>query len=157
MVNRAVLPLALSVPLALLDAPAAHALESRQRELVAALPLAVRSVQSCGHWHEGEADGSFRLVVADVDDGAGTELYIQWLRDPTPAGGPALLRSVPVRELNDDHAQVEITELRCLARKTATTLEVRGWFEHDATPRLHTWRLELLPAGAYRLRPGAPR
>jgi len=156
MVKRAVLSLSIALP-ALLAPPAAHAVESRQRELVAALPPAVRSVQSCGRWREGEADGSYRLVVADVDDGAGTELYVQWLRDPSPSGGPVLVRSVPVRELNDDHAQFEITELRCLARHASTTVEVRAWFEHDAKPRLHTWRLELRAGGVYRLRAVSPR
>jgi hypothetical protein len=130
----------------------AHALDGRLREQVDHLPAEIRTVQTCGTWRGGGDAGVHRVVVADIDDGAASELFVQWVSEPAPGRPAEVVHSRPIRELGEGHTRVSIQSVRCVSQGKGSSLAIRGLLEHDAAPRVHEWLLTLLPGGGYQIR-----
>jgi hypothetical protein len=128
----------------------AQAVDARLREQIDRLPGEIHSVQTCGTWRGGGDAGVHRIVVADVDDGS--ELFVQWVRSPTPGRGAEVVHSRPIREFDEGQARVSIQSVRCVTQGKGSSLEIRGLIEHDASPKVHAWLLTLLPGGGYELK-----
>lgn len=92
-------------------------------------------------------------MLADVSFGAGTEVYVQRIRETVEASNLRieLIETTPVRELNDDHAQYEIESARCLGQGAASSVELVGSFEHDAPSATRRIRIGLTAPGRYRV------
>ena len=144
------------LPIAALAACAAalpaQAVDAHLREQIDHLPGDIHCVQTCGTWRGGGDAGVHRIVVAVVDEGAGFELFVQWVRSPAPGRGAEVVHSRPIRELNDGQAQVSIQSVRCVTQGKGSSLAIRGLIEHDASPKVHEWLLTLLPGGGYELK-----
>jgi hypothetical protein len=132
-------------------APASWALESTLRDKVTALPIEFRTVHSCGSWAEGGRFGYVRVIVGDVYDGAGSEVYLQWIEQATQDRHPAVVSTTPVRELNDDHSQYTVESVACERRGRETVVKLRATYEHDTADRMHTITVRLGAVGHYRL------
>jgi hypothetical protein len=130
----------------------ALALDARLREQVDHLPGEIHSVQTCGTWRGGGESGVHRVVVVDIDEGAASELFVQWVRSPAPGRPAEVVHSRPIRELGDGHVGVAIQSVRCVSQGKGSSLAIRGLLEHDAAPRVHEWLLTLLPGGGYQLK-----
>ena len=126
------------------------AVESQALGTVAALPEAIAQVFACGSWAERGKHGYFRLVLVTVSGGAGTEVYIQRMVESLEGSNRVqrVLETVPVRELNNDHAQYAVLAARCAGRNS---VELRATFEHDSGDAERRIRLELVQDGQYRL------
>ncbi|WCM93865.1 hypothetical protein M5C99_03810 [Acidovorax sp. NCPPB 2350] len=154
MVNRRILG-ALAGAVAALST--AHAADSWMRPQVEALPAFVRQVLPCGQWTQGERQGSWRVVNADVHEGAGSELYVQWLTDPLQGEPSRITKTLAFPELNDDHRQYRFESLQCRAAGAAIEITVKARYEHDEDDRLRTFTVRVEPGGGYRVRESGAR
>ncbi len=143
------LPLLLAACAAALPA---YAMDARLREQIDRLPADIHSMQTCGTWRGGGESGVHRIVVADVDGGTGSELFVQWVRSPAPGRAADVVHSRPILEFDDDRARVSIQSVRCVTQGKGSSVEIRGLLEHDASPKVHEWLLTLLPGGGYELK-----
>lgn len=128
---RVALSLFLPLAASLLCAPRAFGgIDSQAFETVAPIPATITSVFPCGSWIEHESRGHYRFVLAEVGSGAGTEVYLQRIAETIEPQGQVLrvASTTPIRELNNDHAQYQVSAARCIGGKTA---ELRATFEHD--------------------------
>jgi hypothetical protein len=145
---------ALLAAAAMLAAWPAAAIESQALGLVEPLPAEIRQAFSCGEWSSGGAGGPYRIVVVEVSGGAGTEVYIQRVQETEGGSGRQLrvLETTPVRELNDDHAQYEVSAARCIGAGARSSVELLATFEHDQGDVQHRIRISLASPGTYRVR-----
>jgi hypothetical protein len=141
------------LPLALMTAIPAVALESQAVEVVGQVPAPVRQVMRCGEWSESGVSGFYRVVLVDVSEGSGTEVYIQRLREAE--GGRyslALLETTPIRQLNNDHAQYQVLSAQCIGKGRQSAVELIATFEHDEGDWTHRIRIALQPPNLYAVR-----
>jgi hypothetical protein len=128
-----------------------HAINSQLLREVSALPTEYRIVQRCGEWRQGDRVGYHRVVVGDVYNGAGSELYVQWIEQSMPDRAPTVVKTLAVRELNDDHGQYDFESVDCEQRSDRTTIRARATYEHDEPGQVHDISIQLLEVGKYRL------
>lgn len=127
------------------------ALESIQLDKASALPVEFRLVTSCGQWHAGGKQGYYRLVVADVYGGAGSELYVQWIEQATQETPPAVVKTLAFPELNDDHRQYDFRTVECARKGGAPYVRATATYEHDETDKTHEIWIRLVDIGRYQL------
>lgn len=129
-----------------LGATASESLLTRQME---SLPLSVQKVETCGAWSQADRAGYYRVVVVDVHEGAGSEIYVQWLTQPTQERRPELVRTLAFPELNDDHSQYAIQEMRCRKVGSGIEIAIKAQYEHDTVEKTHAIRVLVKAAGTY--------
>ena len=116
---------AFSLAVAALKIVPVAAIESQALGIVELLPAQVRQVFACGAWSESGVSGYYRIVLAGVSDGAGTEVYIQRIGVADGSSpGPKLVDTTPVRELNNDHAQYQVSSARCIGAGARSSVEL---------------------------------
>lgn len=145
LVMRVPAALALGVSLA---APC-HAAQSLLATQVDALPVVWTAVKRCGTWQAQGRQGDYRIIVGDAYDGAGSELYVQWIAQATQERPAAVIRTVAVTELNDDHNQFEIVSVDCQTRGRSTSVLARAINEHDEGRKRRAFAIRLHEAGGY--------
>lgn len=113
---------------------------------------AVTWVQLCGHWGPGR-QGTYRVVHAERY--AQSFLYVQWMaRDAQ--GDLQAVHTAAIAELDNDHAEISLSDLACRATPRGIALTARAASGHDA--RLRRVTIEAGPApGQYRFRPQRTR
>lgn len=138
--------------LALTTLPAA-AIESQALGIVKPLPAQIVQVFSCGRWTKSGSAGYYRIVLAEVSHGTGTEVYVQRIReaDPGSAAGPKMLETTPLHELNNDHAQYQVSSARCIGAGARSSVELLATFEHDESNVEHRIRISLATPNSYRI------
>ena len=112
-------------------------------------PDAVSWVQLCGTWGKGKApQGTYRVVHADQY--AQSFLYVQWMtRDAN--GGLHAEHTVAIAELDNDHAEIALTDLTCRATPRGIVVTAKASSGHD--DKLRRVTIEVGPAaGQYRYR-----
>lgn len=117
------------------------------------LPAQVHQVLNCGSWKEGATSGHYRVVLFDVSYGTGTEVYVQRIQEDAQPSGLALrlVETLPIRELNDDHAQYQVVSARCGGLGTHSVVDLVATFEHDERDIKHHVRITLPAPGSYRI------
>ncbi|GKS92859.1 hypothetical protein [Acidovorax sp. SUPP2825] len=129
-----------------LGATASESLLTRQVE---SLPLSVQKVETCGAWTQADRAGYYRVVVVDVHEGAGSEIYVQWLTQPTQERRSELVRTLAFPELNDDHSQYAIQAMRCRKVGSGIEIAIKAQYEHDTVEKTHAIRVLVKAAGTY--------
>ena len=112
-------------------------------------PDAVSWVQLCGTWGKGKApQGIYRVVHADQY--AQSFLYVQWMaRDAN--GGLHAEHTVAIAELDNDHAEIALTDIACRATPRGIVVTAKASSGHD--DKLRRVTIEVGPApGQYRYR-----
>ena len=104
---RVLAALALSLPL--------YSVAEAQDEvkLVESIPPEVAEIVTGGGWTEGKQNGFYRIFVlmTGEEDKFGAKLYLQWLAVSEDKPEPAVLKTVPVAEINDrnlENAAIDI-------------------------------------------------
>ena len=139
-----------SLALAALATLPVAAIESQALGIVEPLSAQVRQVFACGEWSESGFNGNYRVVLAEVNDGAGTEVYIQRIRAADGSSlGLKLVDTTPIRELNNDHAQYQISSAKCIGEGARSSVELIATFEHDEGDLQHRIRISLKAPGSY--------
>lgn len=137
---------------------AAAGIQSSLLDTVIRLPTSIKQITRCGTWQRDNQSGYVQLVLGEVNSGAGTELYVQWISDPMQEDEPAkLVRTIGFPELNDDHAQYYFTSIECFTKQKIIHIKVSGQFEHDEDNRTHHFLIKLVDVGRYQLTEVAPR
>jgi hypothetical protein len=110
-------------------------------------PDAVTWVQVCGSWGEGR-QGIYRVVHADQY--AQSFLYIQWMtRDAN--GSLHAADTVAITELDNDHAEITLSNLTCRATPRGIVVTANASSGHD--DKLRRISIEAGPTtGQYRYR-----
>lgn len=121
-------------------------------ESVQALPLNYRIIKNCGDWRVKDTHGYYRLVVADVYDGAGSEVYMQWITHPTLEQKSKLIKTLAFSELNNDHSQYLIQAATCEKKGGFVYITIKALYEHDEKDRVHQFSIRLIDVGKYELR-----
>ena len=126
---------------------AVHALGTDQPYERFKTPDAVDWVQLCGTWGK-DHKGTYRVIHAGLD--AQSFLYVQWMgRDA--AGNLHAEHTVAIAELDNDHAEIALSDLTCRATPRGIVLTARATSGHD--DRLRRVTIEVGPAaGQYRYR-----
>lgn len=127
----------------------ANASDSLLKAQVESLPILVQKVETCGAWTQADRAGYYRVVVVDVHEGAGSEIYVQWLTQPTQERRPELVRTLAFPELNDDHSQYAIQEMRCRKVGSGIEIAIKAQYEHDTVEKTHAIRVLVKAAGTY--------
>ena len=124
----------------------AFAIESQRLAEVERLPAALDWGFPCGQWSVGGAQGHYRVVVASVYGGAGSEVYLQRIEQTTGSQPElVLVETVAFPRLNDDHAQYSVTSARCRGNARFAFVELVADYEHDVGKVSHVIRIELKP------------
>ncbi|WP_157604283.1 hypothetical protein [Rhizobacter sp. Root1221] len=113
-------------------AGAAHALGRvvPLAEVEARHPAQINWVTTCGDWRAAGQAGVYRVVHATLN--AQSLLYVQWLyTDGRGINKAAHTLALP--EVNNDHAEIELTRLRCDATRTGVVVRARAAFGHEGT------------------------
>lgn len=72
----------------------------------------ITTVMTCGEWRDGSQSGTYRVMEAVVY--TQSVLFVQWLSAPDPDTGLTEIRATYApTELNDDHADISLSDLRC--------------------------------------------
>lgn len=127
----------------------ANASDSLLKAQVESLPILVQKVETCGAWTQADRAGYYRVVVVDVHEGAGSEIYVQWLTQPTQEARSELVRTLAFPELNDDHSQYAIQEMRCRKVGSGIEIAIKAQYEHDTVEKTHAIRVLVKAAGTY--------
>ena len=139
-----------SLALAALATLPVAAIESQALGIVEPIPPQVRQVFACGEWSESGISGYYRIVLAEVNYGAGTEVYIQRIRAADGSSlGLKLLDTTPIRELNNDHAQYQVSSAKCIGAGARSSVELIATFEHDEGDLRHRVRISLKVPGSF--------
>ena len=82
-------------------------------KLVESIPPEVAEIVTGGGWTEGKQNGFYRIFVlmTGEEDKFGAKLYLQWLAVSEDKPEPAVLKTVPVAEINDrnlENAAIDI-------------------------------------------------
>ncbi|WP_307658249.1 hypothetical protein [Variovorax paradoxus] len=115
-------------------------------------PDAVSWVQLCGTWGPNH-QGTYRVV--HVDQYAQSFLYVQWMaRDAN--GSLHAAHTAAITELDNDHAEIALTDLSCRATPRGIVVTARATLGHD--DKLRRVTIEAGPApGQYRYLPQRTR
>jgi len=141
---------AASLAVAALSASAVVAIESQALGIVEPLAAQIRQVFACGEWSGSGVSGYYRIVLAEVSHGAGTEVYIQRIQAGDGSSlGLKLVETFPVRELNNDHAQYQVISAKCTGAGARSSVELIATFEHDEGNPQHRIRIALKAPGSY--------
>jgi hypothetical protein len=62
-----------------------------------------------------------------------------------------MLQTTPVRELNDDHGQYQVSSARCVKKEGRSSVELIATFEHDEDNVVHNIRIQFTRPGAYKI------
>jgi len=110
-------------------------------------PDAVDWVQLCGAWGK-DHKGTYRVIHAEQD--AQSFLYVQWMgRDA--AGNLHAEHTVAIAELDNDHAEIALSDLTCRATPRGIVVSAKADSSHD--DKLRRVMIEIGPApGQYRYR-----
>lgn len=114
------------------------------------IPLEYRTIKTCGTWKAENKDGYYRIVVADVYDGAGSEIYAQWITNTTQERKSELIKTLAFPELNNDHSQYSIQTIDCKTKGKFTHIKLKALHEHDETNRIHNISIKLIDVGKYK-------
>ncbi|MGH8822811.1 MAG: hypothetical protein ACREWJ_16180 [Rhodoferax sp.] len=131
----------------------AAAIESQALGIVGSVPPQIHQIFPCGNWSRSGHAGYYRVVLADVSGGVGTEVYIQTMQE-TVIGSNLTLRTLettPIRELNDDHGQYLVSSAKCVSKGTQGVVELKATFEHDEGNVAHRIRVVLIAPGSYKI------
>jgi len=110
-------------------------------------PDAVNWVQLCGTWGK-DHKGTYRVIHADQE--AQSFLYVQWMRRDAN-GSPHAEHTVAIAELDNDHAEIALSDLTCRATPRGIVVSARANSGHD--DKLRRVMIEVGPApGQYRYR-----
>ncbi len=140
----------------------ASALDSTLLTDVNNLPLTFELVKNCGNWQNKDETGYYRLIVGNVYDGVGQEIYLQWIADPNPRFNThaKLIKTLSFPELNNDHAQYSFQHVDCEQKGKNIYILATGYFEHDEHNNIHDISIKLMDTGRYelteKLRPPEP-
>ena len=124
-------------------------LESQELGTVESLPTAIAQVFTCGSWVDRRQQGHYRIVLVNVNGGAGTEVYIQRILESPTGSNQALLSTTPVRELNNDHSQYQVSNAKCASKNS---VELMATYEHDESNVQRRITLVLTSTDKYRIR-----
>jgi hypothetical protein len=125
----------------------AHALGSDLGYETFKTPDPVSWVQLCGTWGK-DHQGTYRVVHAEQY--AQSFLYVQWMaRDAN--GSLHAEHTLAIAELDNDHAEVALTDLTCRATPRGIVVTAKAASGHD--DKLRRVTVEVGPApGQYRYR-----
>jgi len=131
----------------------AVAIESQALGIVEPISAQIHQIFPCGHWSEPGRSGYYRIVLADVSGGVGTEIYIQPMQETVTDSNLNLtmLETTPVRELNDDHGQYQVSSARCVSKGARSWVELMATFEHDEDNVVHNIRIQFTRPGSYKI------
>lgn len=93
-------------------------------------PEQITWVTTCGEWDADGIAGFYRAVHAERH--AQSFLYVQWMHRQ-PDGSLAVVATAAPSEVNNDHADVLLDTLRCVATKDGVVVSARASFGHDNT------------------------
>jgi hypothetical protein len=125
-------------------------IESMFLDAVNKLPVELSLVKTCGSWQADGKHGDYRMIVADVYNGVGNELYVQWIEAKVDSSRH-LLTTLAFPELNNDHAQYTFESVSCREKGNRVSIEIKASFEHDENGEVHDILIELIDVGKYRL------
>ena len=142
--QRRALTISCAAAMVVTSPPTAFAIESQLIDEVRELPAEIDRAFPCGSWSADDGQGYYRVVIASVYGGAGSETYVQRIR--TPAADEqklTLVETVSFPQLNDDHSQYSVVAARCVRSGRSSFVELTADFEHDVGDVQHRIRIEL--------------
>ncbi len=132
-----------------LHAARALGMESMFLDEASKLPVELSLVKNCGNWEADGQRGYIRMIVADVTNGVGNELYVQWIA--VKDSKPGLIKTLAIAELNNDHSQYAFKAISCGEQGSAVSIKIEADYEHDEGDQTHEISIELGDIGKYRL------
>ncbi len=103
-------------------------------KLVASVPPEVADVVTGGSWSAGDQGGLYRAFVIMTDSGGefGARIFLQWLSlsDDNPV--PSVVKTVPIKEINDQNLPNASIEIEAEEDKDNQTLLVVSGYDFDA-------------------------
>ncbi|MGE8318291.1 MAG: hypothetical protein ACN6O3_06050 [Comamonas sp.] len=143
-----VLPAAALASALALGHAGAHALGASLSYNSFAVADAVTSVTLCGNRSAGRNKPAqpYRVVAGEYS--GQSVLFVQWMNPPDEAtnGRPVVAHTLGIAELNNDHAEILLRNLRCTAKGQGIVLSADVDFGHEDKPRRRRMQLSVGPA-----------
>lgn len=130
-----------------LTGASAHALGAQVPYESFSTPDAVSQVMQCGSWGASNQQNVYRVVHAQRY--AQSFVYIQRMQRDAQ-GELHAVSTLPVTELNNDHADISLDNLACRATPRGITLSAQASSGHD--DRLRSITIDVDATGKYRYR-----
>ena len=115
-------------------------------ELLAKHQGSIRTAFLCGQWSSGSESGVYRVVEAYIYDSS--FLYIQWLVADETTGGMLVKKTQTISPYNDDHAERELTGLRCEVASESVQVVGQSRNHHEEQSKSRELRISLSRYGA---------
>lgn len=151
---KSLLATALASALALGHA-GAHAIGASISYSNFAVADAVTAVTVCGNRSTSRSKPAQPYRVIAADQNGQTVLFVQWMSPADEAKGarPVIAHTLGIAELNNDHAEVTLRNLRCSAKGQGIALSADVDYGHDTRPKRRRMQLDVGPAlDKYQLR-----
>jgi len=110
---------------------------------------AVTAVTVCGNRGTGRGKPAQPYRVISADQNGQTVLFVQWMSpaDEAKGGRPVVAHTLGIAELNDDHAEILLRNLRCTAKGQGIVLSADVDFGPEAKPKTKSPRRMQLNVG----------
>lgn len=108
----------------------AHALGADIPYAAFAVAPDVDWVQVCGQWPAAAAKGVGTYRIVHATRYAQSFVYVQWLRRDSN-GSAAEVHTEGVATLNNDHAEISLSQMRCQATRQGIRFSARAESGHD--------------------------
>lgn len=83
----------------------------------------------CGQWANGDNSGTYRIIHAEVY--ASSVLYVEWLQGNYDVGKWEVVHHRGFSDINNDHAEISITNLSCTPNEQGVLLKGLALSGHD--------------------------
>lgn len=103
-------------------------------KLVESVPPEVADVVTGGSWSAGEQGGLYRAFVVMTDSGGefGARVFLQWLSLSDDSPVPSVVKTVPIKEVNDQNLPNASIEIDAEEDKDNQIMLVVSGYDFDA-------------------------
>lgn len=113
----------------------------------------VTSLETCGHWRIDGESGPFRVLQAYLY--GGTMLFVDMVRPNTRGTWLEVAKSFTFAEINNDHLELELSDVRCSPNGTNSILITGRAQQLESSPYSFTIEIDGA-AGTYRMKTADP-
>ena len=99
----------------------------------------VVEVMRCGQWEAPGGEGFYRVIHGERY--AQSFLYVQKMERSRTQGSVRAVETLPIVELNNDHAEISLDRLRCTVQSGGIAIQARAHLGHE--DKVKTLRIEV--------------
>jgi hypothetical protein len=93
----------------------------------------IETIISGGYWKQGQEEGHFRLILKlEGWEHLANRAFLQWVKQGNERGASVVLKSVPIREINNAHWRITGPRLTLNGKSWTLSLNAQATFGEEA-------------------------